>query len=88
MEKNLKHPCQWTLSFFDPDIKCENGLPYKYNQYIEILKEQVYISYKAKGISIADTDEMCPYDRKLIRDTLLEIQEKENESLQKLLSQK
>ena len=54
-----------------------NGKLYRHEKYDEIVQEQTHISYYAKGISIDDTDEMCPYDRKLVLKTIVEIRERE-----------
>lgn len=46
--------------------------------YDNILQEQVIISYMSKGsVTIADTDLMSPYDRKIIYDSLVKIKEEE-----------
>jgi hypothetical protein len=52
-------------------------------EYDNILKQQVTISYLCNGISISDTDEMTPYDRKIIYDHLCDIKNKEMESFKK-----
>lgn len=55
-----------------------DGRTYKHHKYDEIIKEQVIISYLSKGaISVQELDEMSPYDRKLISDTLKEIKDAE-----------
>lgn len=69
-------------SFFDPDIEID-GEPYKHLRYKQIINEQVSISYASKGISIADTDELCPYDRKLVLEALVGIRDKEREAIEK-----
>lgn len=69
-------------SFFDPDIEID-GEPYKHLRYKQIINEQVAISYASKGISIADTDELCPYDRKLVLEALIGIRDKEREEIEK-----
>lgn len=58
----------------------ENGRTYKQNRYKQILEEQISISYASKGISIADTDELSPYDRGIILDSITEIKEMEREA--------
>lgn len=56
-----------------------DGRTYKHHKYDSILKEQVIISYMSNGtITIEDLDEMCPYDRTLIVNTLKEIRDQEN----------
>lgn len=70
------------LNFFDPDIEVE-GEPYKHFKYKQIINEQVAISYASKGISISDTDELCPYDRKLVLEALIGIKDKEREEIEK-----
>lgn len=69
------------LNFFDPDIEID-GEPYKHFRYKQIINEQVAISYASKGISIADTDELCPYDRKLVLESLVGIRDKEREAIE------
>ena len=44
------------------------------------------IAYISKCIGIEDTDSMCPYDRKLIYDKLLEIKQIEKENIDKLVN--
>jgi coenzyme F420-reducing hydrogenase gamma subunit len=48
-------------------------------QYDNIIRDQVTISYLSKSIDFDSTDYMCPYDRKLVLSTLMEIKEKEAE---------
>jgi hypothetical protein len=68
------------VSFFDPLIINEKtGRTYAQERYEQILEEQVVISYSSKGISIADTDELSPFDRKLILKSILKIKEAEAE---------
>ena len=62
-----------------------SGLWYKQERYREILKEQVTISYLVNGISLTDTDEMTPFDRKLILEIITSIKEKEKEEYEKSL---
>lgn len=58
-----------------------DGKTYKHHQYDNILKEQVIISYMSNGaITIEELDNMCPYDRKLIAETLKEIRSEENKA--------
>lgn len=40
------------------------------------------ISYASRGISLADTDDMSPYDRKLILDTVIKIGEMRSKTLE------
>ena len=68
------------MSFFDPHIEMPNGRLYKQERYDRILEEQVAISYASKGISIADTDQLSPYDRQVILNAIKEIKEAEAEA--------
>jgi hypothetical protein len=52
--------------------------------YDEIVKQQVYISYIANGITLTDTEMLTSYDRQLIYQILTEIKEKEQEALKNL----
>lgn len=59
-----------------------DGRTYKHHKYDNIVKEQVIISYMSNGtISIQDLDEMCPYDRKLVANTLKEIKDEEKTAM-------
>lgn len=71
------------MSFFDPLIKMEDGQWYSQHKYKQIIDEQVAISYASKGISIADTDELSPFDRKLILESILKIKDAEKEAMDK-----
>lgn len=71
-----------TLSFFDPNIKTDKGRLWKQERYDEILEEQVLISYAAKGISITDTDELTPYDRNIILQSIMKIKDQEAKAQQ------
>lgn len=56
---------------------------YRNIKYDNIIKDQVAIAYISKGgISISDSDELSPYDRKLVLDTLTEIKNIESESIE------
>lgn len=61
----------------------ESGRLYKHERYDQIIEEQVAISYASKGISIADTDELSPYDRKIILKSIIKIKESEEEAVKK-----
>lgn len=87
MERNSSSRLLQIPSSFDPDIDID-GIPYKHVRYKQIIDEQVAISYSSKGISIADTDELCPYDRKLVLESLVRIREKEREEIDKAVSKK
>ena len=54
------------------------------DQYDEIVKQQVYISYIANGITFSDTEMLSSYDRQLIKSILQEIKDKEQEALKNL----
>ena len=43
------------------------------------------IAYISKCISIEDTDSMCPYDRHLVYNKLIEIKQIEKENMDKLM---
>lgn len=68
-------------NFFVPNINI-NGEPYAAYRYRQIIEEQVSISYASKGISIADTDELTPYDRKLILDSIIKIKDEEKKAIE------
>ena len=78
---------QQIQTFFDPDIDVD-GIPYKHALYKQIISEQVDISYVSKGISISDTDMLCPYDRKLVLEALVRIKEREEEEMKKAIGEK
>ena len=59
----------------------EDGEPYASFRYKQILEEQVTISYASKGISIADTDDLSPYDRKIILESIVRIKEQEKKAV-------
>jgi len=60
-----------------------SGKLYRHEKYDEIIEEQTHISYYSKGISIKDTDEMCPYDRNIILQTIIKIKEQEIKAQEK-----
>lgn len=70
-------------SSFDPDYNLPNGKTYKEERYVQIMEEQVAISYASRGISIADTDEMSPFDRKLVLNTIRKIKDNEHEQIER-----
>lgn len=75
------------MNFFDPRIEVENGRLYTQVRYDQIIEEQVAISYASKGgISISDTDEMCPYDRSLVLKAIQDIRKAEAETQSKAFS--
>ena len=72
------------MNFFDLPTETDSGRLSTQIAYDNVLKQQVTISYLCNGISISDTDEMSPYDRNLIFETLCEIKKEEEENLKKL----
>ena len=71
------------MSFFDRPTITDDGRLSTQIQYDEIVKEQVYISYLASGISFETLDNLSPYDRQLILKTINSFKEKEIEALKK-----
>lgn len=68
-------------SFFDPNTEVD-GRPLTHILYENILKDQVQIAYYSKGgISVEDTDALCPNDRNLIKESIIGIKQAEVESL-------
>lgn len=66
------------MNFFDPRTKMDDGRLYTQLRYDQIIEEQVAISYATKGgISISDTDEMCPYDRERVLKAIQDIRKSE-----------
>lgn len=62
-----------TRSFFDP-LLTSDGQPYSRVRFKSILQEQVLIGYLTKGgVTYRDTEEMSPYERKLVLDTMKEV---------------
>lgn len=59
-------------------------MTYKQQRYHEIVEEQVAISYASKGgVTISDTDDISPYDRKIILKSILKIKEAESDAAEK-----
>ena len=62
----------------------EDDRLYTQIRYDQILEEQTAISYSSKGgVTIADTDEMCPYDREQVLKSILKIKEMEADAQNK-----
>jgi len=57
-----------------------SGRWYEQERYDQILEEQVNISAYSQSISLADTDELSPYDRKVILNTLIKKHQQEIEA--------
>lgn len=75
------------MNFFDPRIEVEGGRLYTQVRYDQIVEEQTAISYASKGgVTIADTDEMCPYDRGLVLKSIMKIKEAEAEAQEKAMN--
>jgi len=69
------------MSFFDQNSISDNGLPYKQNKYKDIIEEQVLISYISQSLTFADTDYLCPYDRKIVLESLKNIKAEEKKQI-------
>lgn len=70
------------MTFFDLNTDTQDRRDRKSTRYQQVIEEQVAISYASKGISFADTDMMCPYERKIVLDTISKIKEKEREDIE------
>lgn len=66
----------------------DDGRWYEQHRYDDIMEEQVTICYISNSITIADTDEMTPYDRGLILKILMQIKNDEKEALEKSMNNK
>ena len=56
-----------------------NGEPYHRLRYKAIIQEQVMLGYLSKGgITYGDTEEMTPHERKIAKDTIMEILEEQS----------
>ena len=61
------------------------GQPYTFIKYEEILKEQLYISYLSKGaVTITETNGMPIHDRKLLLQTLQQIEEAKKKKIEEM----
>lgn len=69
------------MSFFDPALTDEQ----KFQKYEYILKEQLLIAYISKGaITITETNDMPIHDRKILLQTLRQIEEDKKKKLDEL----
>lgn len=59
-----------------------SGRLWKQERYDQIIEEQVSISYAASGISMEYTDDISPYERKMIFDTIMKIQEAKKRAME------
>ena len=75
--------CLFPESFFDPHIKLPSGKWYEQERYDQIIDEQVNISKYSGSITISDTDELSPHDRKLILGSLMKIHQQEIDAQEK-----
>lgn len=67
---------------FDPPTTSD-GQPYGPQEYKNIFRTQVMISYLSNGsISIADTDALSPFDKDLLLNALMDIKEQERKAIE------
>lgn len=66
------------MNFFDLNIKIKGKL-YRHYKYDKIIKDQALIAY-VLHVPIHDTDDICPYDRELLIESIKEIQEAKSSS--------